>query len=93
MKLMLAQVARWLATAPVEGHDAVAATGYSIDSRTVQAGELFFAIRGERFDGHDFVAAAFERGAIAAVVARGRVAGLPATTKTRPLLVVDNPQT
>jgi UDP-N-acetylmuramoyl-tripeptide--D-alanyl-D-alanine ligase len=91
MKLMLAQVARWLATAPVEGHDAVAATGYSIDSRTVQAGELFFAIRGERFDGHDFVAAAFERGAIAAVVARGRVAGLPATTKTRPLLVVDDP--
>ena len=49
MKLMLAQIARWLATAPVEGHDAVAATGYSIDSRTVQAGELFFAIRGERF--------------------------------------------
>ncbi|MFP5249298.1 MAG: Mur ligase domain-containing protein, partial [Acidobacteriota bacterium] len=34
------------------------ATGYSIDSRTVGAGELFFAVRGERLDGHDFVAAA-----------------------------------
>ena len=31
------------------------ATGYSIDSRTIAAGELFFAVRGERFDGHDFV--------------------------------------
>jgi UDP-N-acetylmuramoyl-tripeptide--D-alanyl-D-alanine ligase len=91
MKLMLAQIARWLATAPVEGHDAVAATGYSIDSRTVQAGELFFAIRGERFDGHDFVAAAFERGTCAAVVARGRLAGLSPTTRVHPLLVVDDP--
>jgi UDP-N-acetylmuramoyl-tripeptide--D-alanyl-D-alanine ligase len=91
MKLMLAQIARWLATAPVEGHDGVAAMGYSIDSRTVEPGELFFAIRGERFDGHDFVAAAFERGACAAVVARGRVAGLPAATKIHPLLVVDDP--
>ena len=33
-------------------------SGYSIDSRTVAPGELFFAVRGERFDGHDFVAAA-----------------------------------
>ena len=79
MKLTLAQIARWLATAPVEGHDGVAATGYSIDSRTVQPGDLFFAIRGERFDGHDFVAAAFERGACAAVVARGRVGGIAPT--------------
>ncbi|MGC2621094.1 MAG: UDP-N-acetylmuramoyl-tripeptide--D-alanyl-D-alanine ligase [Acidobacteriaceae bacterium] len=86
MKLTLAQIARWLATAPVEGHDGVAASGYSIDSRTVAPGDLFFAIRGERFDGHDFVAAAFERGAIAAVVARGRVAGLPGR-----LIVVDDP--
>lgn len=44
------------------------AQGYSIDSRTVSRGDLFFAIRGPRFDGHDFVAQAFERGAVAAVV-------------------------
>ena len=31
------------------------ALGYSIDSRTVQPGELFFAVKGERLDGHDFV--------------------------------------
>jgi UDP-N-acetylmuramoyl-tripeptide--D-alanyl-D-alanine ligase len=38
------------------------------DSRTLQSEELFFALRGERFDGHDFVDAALERGATAAVV-------------------------
>ena len=35
------------------------AVGYSIDSRTIGAGELFFAVKGERVDGHDYVAAAF----------------------------------
>ena len=54
--------------------------GYSIDSRTVAPGELFFAVRGERLDGHDFVAAALARGAVAAVVSRGRVASLPDAT-------------
>jgi len=48
--------------------------GYSIDSRTVKAGELFFAIVGPRLDGHEFVNAAFARGAVAAVVMRGRTA-------------------
>jgi UDP-N-acetylmuramoyl-tripeptide--D-alanyl-D-alanine ligase len=40
----------------------------SIDSRTLAAGALFFALRGERLDGHEFVAAAAARGAAAAVV-------------------------
>jgi UDP-N-acetylmuramoyl-tripeptide--D-alanyl-D-alanine ligase len=42
--------------------------GISIDSRTVASGDLFFAIRGERFDGHAFVDAAFERDAAGVVV-------------------------
>ncbi len=42
--------------------------GYSIDSRTISAGDLFFAVRGERLDGHDFVEAALADGAVAAVV-------------------------
>ena len=50
------------------------AQGYSIDSRTVQPGELFFAVRGERLDGHDFVEQALSRGAISAVVRRDQVA-------------------
>lgn len=48
--------------------------GYSIDSRTARAGDLFFALRGENHDGHDHVGSALERGAVAAVVER-EVAG------------------
>ena len=47
------------------------------DSRFVEAGDLFVAIGGERFDGHDFVSNAFGRGAVAALVDRGKLARLP----------------
>jgi UDP-N-acetylmuramoyl-tripeptide--D-alanyl-D-alanine ligase len=71
-------------TAPLWTVDAIAAatradrvgplpaaiTGISIDSRTVKAGEAFFAIKGDSLDGHDFVAAAFKQGAALAVVSR-----------------------
>ena len=53
------------------GHLAGADAGFagvSIDSRTLKPGELFVALRGERFDGHAFVATAAERGAAGAVV-------------------------
>ena len=46
------------------------------DTRTLAPGDLFVAIRGERFDGHDFVGTAFERGAAAALVAADRAGGL-----------------
>jgi UDP-N-acetylmuramoyl-tripeptide--D-alanyl-D-alanine ligase len=46
--------------------------GVTIDSRTVRAGELFIAIHGPRHDGHDHVAGALERGAVAAMVAEGQ---------------------
>jgi UDP-N-acetylmuramoyl-tripeptide--D-alanyl-D-alanine ligase len=42
--------------------------GYSIDSRTLSANQVFFAIKGPHFDGHDYVAQALERGAAGAVV-------------------------
>ncbi len=44
------------------------AESYTIDSRVTRPGSLFFALRGPRFDGHDFVGAALARGAVAAVV-------------------------
>ncbi|MBI4455622.1 MAG: UDP-N-acetylmuramoyl-tripeptide--D-alanyl-D-alanine ligase [Acidobacteria bacterium] len=47
-----------------------AITGFSIDSRTLQPGELFFAIKGQRLDGHHFLHAAFQKGAAAAVVSQ-----------------------
>src|SRR5580693_1799284 len=61
MKLTLAKIAEFISREEV-------AQAYSIDSRTVGKGELFFAVRGERLDGHDFVDAALEKGAVAAVV-------------------------
>jgi UDP-N-acetylmuramoyl-tripeptide--D-alanyl-D-alanine ligase len=45
------------------------ARGISIDSRSLQPGDVFFAIRGEARDGHDFVSMALDRGAAAAVIA------------------------
>src|SRR3954470_7192210 len=54
--------------------DVKPATGASIDTRTLQPGDLFFAIAGETRDGHDFVPAALGRGAGAAVVAQARAA-------------------
>ena len=56
---------RWLSL-PVDAN-AVAA-GVSIDTRTLRAGEVFVAIRGERFDGHDYVKRALSAGGAAAAV-------------------------
>lgn len=53
----------------------------SIDSRSVKPGDLFIALRGEKFDGHDFIAQAFEQGAVAAIVDH-------AVATDKPLLIV-----
>ncbi len=63
----LGQVADWI-HAEGDFTTGVEAVGYSIDSRTIGAGELFFAVTGERVDGHDYVSAALANGAVAAVV-------------------------
>lgn len=60
----------------------------SIDSRTVARGGAFFAIAGDRFDGHDFVAAALDKGASVAVVSAAKRATVPADAG--PLVVVDD---
>lgn len=67
MKLTLGRIAD-LIHAEGDFHDEAEALGYSIDSRTIAAGELYFAVRGERMDGHDFVEAALANGAAGAVV-------------------------
>jgi UDP-N-acetylmuramoyl-tripeptide--D-alanyl-D-alanine ligase len=63
--------------------------GVSIDSRAVRAGELFIAIHGPRHDGHDHVAAALERGALAALVAESRLEQYPAAVRDRCIAVAD----
>jgi len=87
MKLALVRAAELMQASGSFNPQAIA-VGYSIDSRTVQPGELFFAVLGERLDGHDFVDDALAKGAIAAVVGRERVAQYAAES---PLLAVDDP--
>jgi UDP-N-acetylmuramoyl-tripeptide--D-alanyl-D-alanine ligase len=67
VKLSLTKVAEFISATGRFAADAVA-NGYSIDSRTLGPGQLFFAVKGERLDGHDFVEQALEKGAAAAVV-------------------------
>src|SRR2546430_13917291 len=62
-------------------------TGLSIDSRTIAAGEAYFAIKGDVHDGHDFVAAALAAGAGLAVVTKAQADKF---APDAPLLVVDD---
>jgi UDP-N-acetylmuramoyl-tripeptide--D-alanyl-D-alanine ligase len=63
-------------------------TGITIDSRTAANGDAFFAIKGDKFDGHDFITSAMVSGAAVCVVSEGK---LPALGKvTAPLIVVDD---
>ncbi|MBL8660706.1 MAG: UDP-N-acetylmuramoylalanyl-D-glutamyl-2,6-diaminopimelate--D-alanyl-D-alanine ligase [Rhodospirillales bacterium] len=62
------------------------ATGVSIDTRSLLPGDLFVALRGPNFDGHDYVMEGFTRGAAAAIVARRP----PTVPEGAPLLLVDD---
>jgi UDP-N-acetylmuramoyl-tripeptide--D-alanyl-D-alanine ligase len=67
----------------------VGLAGVSIDSRSVQSGELFLAVRGPRHDGHDFVAGALAGGAAAGLVARECFQDYPEEIRLR-LFAVDD---
>lgn len=62
--------------------------GISIDSRTLQKGEAFFAVKGDQFDGHDFAEKAAQNGAGVLVVAHDKAALLQGLST--PLVVVDD---
>jgi len=86
MKLPLSRIAEFVsASGSYDGN--VIAQRYSIDSRTIQPGDLFFAVKGERLDGHDFVEQAFSKGAVAAVVRKDQLGKYLVNT---PLLQVDD---
>jgi len=84
MKLSLSKIADFISSPGDFPHEDLA-HGYSIDSRTVSPGELFFAVKGERLDGHDFVAAAFEKGAVAAVVRKDQLHRFSGNDKLLPV--------
>src|ERR1700680_2203800 len=90
MRWTLVQISEPMLAALGTGLDPMArVAGVSIDSRTIRAGELFFAIHGPRHDGHDHVAAALSRGALAAVVAESRVRQFSDTVRDSCLVVDD----
>src|SRR5215469_11718370 len=90
MRWTVQEVAQALGVAVPSGLSPVARlAGVSIDSRAVGRGQLFVAIHGPRHDGHDFVAAAFEAGAGAAVVAADRVSSYPTEIVGRLFAVTD----
>jgi UDP-N-acetylmuramoyl-tripeptide--D-alanyl-D-alanine ligase len=90
MQWTLKQVAEAVGSPARPSDDALArVAGVSIDSRTVCAGELFIAIHGPRHDGHDHVAAALERGALAAMVAEAQLSRYPGWIQSRCLPVAD----
>ncbi|HSC46014.1 MAG TPA: UDP-N-acetylmuramoyl-tripeptide--D-alanyl-D-alanine ligase [Candidatus Acidoferrum sp.] len=90
MRWTIAQMAGVLAARAGAGIDPMARlAGVSIDSRTVRSGELFVAIHGPRHDGHDHVAGALERGAVAALVAAEKVGGYPDAIRAQCVVVDD----
>ncbi len=68
MRLELGELARAVDSSATVADLAV--SDWSVDSRTIGPGALFFALRGPNHDGHEHVAEAFEKGAVAAVVER-----------------------
>ncbi len=86
MKLPLSRIAEFISSNGRVNSEEVA-VGYSIDSRTIRPGELFFAVIGERLNGHDYVDQALNSGAVAAVVRKDQAARYGATVK---LLLVDD---
>ncbi len=65
-------------------------SGVSTDSRKIKQGEIFFAIKGEKFNGHDFVSSAFKKGAVACVVSYDWFKMNMDKFKTKILVAVDD---
>ena len=69
-ELTLQQLASWCGGKVAPEYEAIKVNGIQSDSRKVQPGELFLALRGERVDGHEYISAAKEKGAVAALVSQ-----------------------
>jgi UDP-N-acetylmuramoyl-tripeptide--D-alanyl-D-alanine ligase len=90
MRWTVQEIARALGVAVPSGLSPVErVAGVSIDSRALGRGQLFVAIRGPRHDGHNFVAAALQAGAEAALVATDRISSYPEEIRSRLFAVGD----
>jgi UDP-N-acetylmuramoyl-tripeptide--D-alanyl-D-alanine ligase len=88
MNLHLEEVAKAIDGA-LAGPGNATARGYSIDTRTLNPGDLFFAVRGPRFDGHDFLKQAAEKKAVGAVVETSEIEASPSFGVVRVKSTVD----
>jgi len=88
MRLTVADIIEATGGRALRGDGAAAVSGVSIDSRTLKAGEIYIAIRGERFDGHDFVEAALAAGAAGVVISEPMGNLPPSLVSDRALIVV-----
>ena len=87
MKKNLQQLAKWL-NIENQAFPEIIVTGVSIDTRTIQQGDLFIPFRGEAVNGHRFVEQAFEKGAAAALWMKDE----PNPPEHLPLIFVDDPE-
>ena len=83
--LTLKEIVDQIPGARLQGDAGLRMLGVSTDSRSIAPGELFVALDGERFDGHDYLPQVAQRGAVAALVSR-----LPEADVGLPLIVVDD---
>lgn len=93
IKLIFKEVIDAIGGAVNEEPPPCSVSGVATDSRTINPGELFFAIPGPRFDGHDFVADVLASGAVGAVVSAARrddVLARVDAAKARSIVVVDD---
>jgi UDP-N-acetylmuramoyl-tripeptide--D-alanyl-D-alanine ligase len=75
--MTLQQALQWLPSARLVGDGALRFTRVHSDTRSLRPGDLFVALKGERFDAHDFLAQAASQGAVAALAQRGLSADQP----------------
>lgn len=81
--MTLQQALQWLPSARLVGDGALQFTRVHSDTRSLRSGDLFVALKGERFDAHDFLAQAAGQGAVAALAQRG-------LSPSQPGLLVDD---
>jgi len=86
----LSLVTDWLSAALPAASAGVMVQGISTDTRTLQTGDLFIALRGEQFDAHDFLDEVREAGAVAAVVESGHPMLSSPALDGWPLIVCDD---
>ncbi|KUG03559.1 udp-n-acetylmuramoylalanyl-d-glutamyl-2,6- diaminopimelate--d-alanyl-d-alanine ligase [hydrocarbon metagenome] len=89
MNLSLATICQHVNGTLLTGNSELNINDIETDSRKLSADSLFFALKGENFDGHDYVAQAFRAGALAAVISRN-IDVLPFEYQDRALILVEN---